>query len=125
MKHKYLDKIIKEKPFFYKHTIRPKYLKEKHQHSFDEREVISLDYTFYCWLYEHIKVYMEKAENEPFLDNRKIEWNGHEYTQKELIYELINRLDKYFSREYYWWDNVSYVKQAGEIWGVLLPFMRL
>lgn len=37
----------------------PRFLDQREKYGFDERETWSLDYTFACWLYEHLKMYLD------------------------------------------------------------------
>ena len=64
MSHKYLDDLLPagKSPydFYYTDEVRnQKWEKEREQFSFDEREMWLLDFTFFCWLYEHLRKYKE------------------------------------------------------------------
>lgn len=54
---------------------------------FAEYETWSMDFMFFAWLYERLKVFMEV--NCIDLDFHKFEFDGKEYTQRELINKMI------------------------------------
>ena len=60
MGHKYLEEIVDLKKTTYDNysdTGRDEKWKEQREvYSFDEREVWNLDCTFFCWLYERLKI---------------------------------------------------------------------
>ena len=121
----------------------PRFLEQREKYGFDERETWSLEFTFACWLYEHLMMYLEIADNtinlsfhkfkipviqeqnkefdyETVKDNIKYE----ETTQKECIELCIDYLKKYFetNREM---DERSdaYLRIAIEIFSIISPAM--
>lgn len=91
---------------------------QREKYGFDERETWSLDYTFYLWLYERLKMYLEVACVD--LDAYKFEYKDHEYTQKQLIDLVLSRLEEYFKNDCSYTENTL---EIGEIWAKLLPVM--
>lgn len=124
--HKYLDE-VDQKPFFHRISRHPKHWKQKIKYGFTSRETWDLDYTFYCWLYERLRMYMDEAKDEVDLTFHKHYFKGKEYTEEELLNQLINRLKYYFKvsdctllleRE-----DKEYIEEIGKIWAILLPSM--
>jgi hypothetical protein len=37
----------------------PRFIKQREEYGFDERETWALNFTFACWLYEHLRMYLE------------------------------------------------------------------
>ena len=73
--------------------------KEREIYGFDSRETWSLDYVFYMWLYERLKMYIEYAGEIVNLNFHKFVYKEKEYTQFELINMMIERLESYFKKE--------------------------
>ncbi len=95
-KHFYLDK-IKAKGW---EDLKPdkrenEWQKQTEKYGFANYETWSLEYSFYIWLYEHINRYVDVCCVD--LNFHKFMYNGKEYTQRELINEIIERLEFYFS----------------------------
>lgn len=61
--------------------------KEIKEYGFAEYETWSLDFYFYCWLYERLKMYLEV--NCIDLDYHKFTYKNKEYTQGELIDKML------------------------------------
>lgn len=59
-----------------------------------QEECWSLDYHIVKWLNEHLKVYLKDANDFVDLTFYKFEHHCKEYTQLELLEELINVTDK-------------------------------
>ena len=78
----------------------PIWAEEREIYGFDERETWNLDHTFYCWLYERLKMYLEKADGVIDLDFHKFEYEGEELTQRQCIERMIEGCKVYFSDEY-------------------------
>lgn len=68
-----------------------------------QEECWSLDYHLVKWLNEHLKVYLKDANDFVDLTFYKFEYHCKEYTQLELLEELINVTDKLL--DYY--DDIS------------------
>lgn len=114
--------------------------KEREIYGFDSRETWSLDYVFYMWLYERLKMFVEIGGQVVNLNYHKFDFKGKEYTQLELINMMIEKLEYYFNEdardskidEYRKQgmgiveaDNKAYepIKEIGEIWALVLPAM--
>ncbi len=102
-----------------------RWAKEREIYGFDETETWSLDSTFYAWLYEHIKMYIEKGGEIVNLEYHKFEYKGITYTQLELLEQICKRVEYYYSDEYDDWDDsdVEYINEIGEMWALVLPAM--
>ena len=102
-----------------------RWAKEREIYGFDETETWSLDSTFYAWLYEHIKMYIEKGGEIVNLEYHKFEYKGITYTQLELLEQICKRVEYYYSDEYNDWDraDVEYINEIGEMWALVLPAM--
>lgn len=66
-----------------------KWQEEIKEYGFPSYETWCLDYHFYGWLYERLKMYLEFAGEVINLDFHKFEFEGKEYTQRELIEKMI------------------------------------
>lgn len=100
--------------------------KEREIYGFDSRETWSLDYVFYMWLYERLKMYIEYAGEIVNLNFHKFDFKGKEYTQLELINMMIERLESYFKKEDLFVsseEEYEPIKEIGEIWALVLPAM--
>ena len=88
-----------------------------------KKDVWNLDNTFYEWLYEGLKRYIKIAIVD--LNYRKFEYKGKQYTQRQMINMMIERLEFYFSPEYDYWDclDTAYVQETAKIWAIVLPYM--
>lgn len=94
-------------------------------YGFDERETWGLDSCFYAWLYEHIKMYLEKADKIVNLEFHKFEYEGTTYTQKELLEQICEIIEYYFSDSF---DDLeeadwNYVHNIEKMWAVVMPAM--
>lgn len=143
VKHKYLDDIGANYNWVYgiENSDRDKRFEEQRKiYGFDERETWDLDGTFYMWLYERLKMYVEIGGQIVDLNYHKFTFKGKEYTQLELINMMLERLEYYFKEDAI--DNKmdEYRKQGmdiveadkkayepvmeiGEIWAIILPSM--
>lgn len=122
----YLDEVNHPERFLDDNDSRePKWAEEREEYGFDERETWALDNTFYCWLYERLRAYQDwSCVN---LDFHKFEYKGKEYTQGQLIAEMIVRLRWYFENEeenLSWTDkDYEFVHEIEQIWALVLPSM--
>lgn len=106
-----------------------------------------MESTFYVWLYEHITRY--KEINCVDLTYHKFRYKRKEYTQLELMDNILERIEFYFTSEYQYKDNVKmpeklannkyYLKygyhdswneehleitcEIAKIWAIILPAM--
>ena len=100
--------------------------KEREIYGFDSRETWSLDYVFYMWLYERLKMFVEIGGQVVDLNYHKFDFKGKEYTQLELINMMIERLESYFKKEDLFVsseEEYEPIKEIGEIWALVLPAM--
>lgn len=86
-------------------------------YGFDEREIFDLRDTFYQWLYEHLKMYLEKRA----VQEHYYEFHGERYHQREIIEMILTRVEFFFSTDF---DEETdsdwrYVKQIEELWGMI------
>ena len=123
---KYLDDIgITDRPdtWVRNDKRRRKWEQERRIYGFDERETWNLNYSFYLWLYERLKRFLEVACID--LDWHEFEYNGKKYTQRVLIKMTLERLEFFFNSEYNYLDEKQnqYVSEIEKIWAVVLPAM--
>ena len=89
MSHKYLDDIgYKEYPENYtddQDERRGQWEEERKIYGFDSRDTWSLDNAYYCWMFEHLRMFIDKADGVINLDYHTFDYNGKKYTQKEMI----------------------------------------
>jgi len=151
VKHKYLDDIGVEYkqlfPYLYEeennklHTDTQKFFQKEYEtYGFTSRETWNLDETFYMWLYERVKKFVEVGVQIVDLNYHKFTFKGKEYTQLELINAMLERLEYYFKEDAiddkmdeYRKQGMSIVEadrkayepvvEIGEIWAILLPSM--
>lgn len=123
---KYLDDIcVTERPDTWnkEDERQTQWKEERDVYGFDERETWALDYSFYLWLYERLKRFIDVCCID--LDYHKFEYNGNEYTQRQLIDMMLERLEFSFKPEYNDLNEVqyNYVSEIEKIWAVVLPAM--
>lgn len=99
--------------------------KQREIYGFDDRETWSLDCSFYCWLYERLKMYLEVATIID-LTHHKFEYEGETLTQEECIHRMLKGCEIYFKQEDSW--NVSkedwkMINDVAYIWALVLPTM--
>ena len=89
MARKYLNNIgIKDDFMELAHDRRKEvWDKEIEEYGFAEYETWCLDFHFYCWLYERLKMYLEV--NCVDLNYHRFNYEDKEYTQKELIDKML------------------------------------
>lgn len=98
--------------------------KQREIYGFDDRETWSLNFAFYCWLYERLKMYLEV--NFVDLEFHKFEYEGEELTQQECIDRMLKGCEMYFKHEDSWniseedWKTISDVTK---IWAIVWPAM--
>lgn len=127
--HAYLDELERD-PYPYSETNpdderQAHWAEQKRIYGFDDSETWDLNSTFYAWLYERLRMYVDIGGEIIDLDFHKFEWHEREYTQLELINEILDRIRFYFSEEYNDFDieDITYIREVGEIWALILPAM--
>ena len=128
MKRYYLDKIgYMDRADIYcnKDKRQKKWRKQRKKYGFDERETWSLYNSFYCWLYERLKLYKKLASKKIKLDFYKFEYKGKTYTQIQMINEMIKRLELYLSKDFNEYNQThnALVTEIAEMWALVLPVM--
>ena len=131
MKHRYLEEI--NCPRIYQANMStdevdnrdPKWAMQRNMYGFDERETWNLGTCFYAWLYEHLKMYLDKASKIVNLDYYTFEYNGKTYTQREMIEQICEIIEYYFSDKFDDWDDddCKYVSNIEKMWAVIMPYM--
>jgi len=128
----------------YKKSRLESYMKEREDYGFDSRETWSLDTTFAFWLYEHIRMYEDraseiinfKAEGSPRFDVTLWDGTPAKLTQKEamdVIKEYITAFavdggalwlmgDPDFALQFEK-DQRTKLQAAAHIWAEILPTM--
>ena len=98
---------------------------ERDTYGFDERETWNLQYSFYLWLYERLKMYLLTAGVNIDLSHHIFEYEGASYTQQQMIDMMIERLEFYCSDKYQSYDKEQqkYVGEIEKIWATVLPAM--
>lgn len=127
MSRKYLDDIgVTERPdtWCIDDPRQERWKEQREIYGFDDRETWSLDFAFYCWLYERLKMYLEV--NFVDLTFHKFEYEGEELTQEECINCMLKGCELYFKHEDSW--NISeedwkIIGDVTKIWAIVWPAM--
>ncbi len=125
----YLDELEKDARSYSKQNPTderwPNWADQKKIYGFDETETWNLNSTFYAWLYEHLRMYTDKANKIVNLHFHKFEWNGKEYYQDEIIDMILDHIRFFFSEDYddFSEENIMYIEEIGELWALVLPAM--
>ena len=123
---KYLEELGAEKLNWVNDDRLPIWEEERRVYGFDERETWSLDFAFYEWLYERLMMFRDRAENIIDLDYSRFQYNGQEYTQRQLIDMMLKRLRIVLTEENPYGERMEkwdYIHEIEKIWGVVLPAM--
>lgn len=128
MRHKYLEEIKAEDAYTWDTKGDPReerWKKQRNIYGFDDRETWNLNSTFYAWLYEHLRMYEDIGGEVINLDFYKFEYDGKIYTQKEMIDQICEIIEYYFSNKFDDWneDDCEYVSNIGKMWAIILPAM--
>ena len=127
MARKYLDDIGVTKDCYMFKTDdprQPRWDEEKEKYGFDERETWALDFAFYCWLYERLKMYLDV--NIVDLTYHKFEYEGETLTQEECINRMLKGCEVYFQNDYKWdisEEDKKIVDDVTKIWAIVWPAM--
>lgn len=101
--------------------------KEIEECGFPSYETWCLDYYFYVWLYERLKMFVEVASKVIDLECHKFKFEDAEYTQLELINKMIEgcklcileeERKKNLTNE-----ESKLVKDVPTIWAIVWPYM--
>lgn len=103
---------------------REKWKEQRKKYGFDERETWSLNYTFYAWLYERLKMYLEKADSVVDLNFYMFTYKKETLTQKEWIIKLIGYCEDYLENpDTLEEKKLKQMKDIVNIWNMILPCM--
>ena len=98
---------------------------EIEEYGFPEYETWCLDFYFYIWLYERLKMYLEV--NCVDLNYHKFTYKNKEYTQGELIDKMIYGCELALSEELKYHklteDEENAVDDVRWIWATVMPAM--
>ena len=99
--------------------------KEIEEYGFPSYETWNLDFHFYCWLYERLKMYLEV--NCIDLNFNKFNFEGNEYTQGELIDKMLYGCELMLLSECKYKklteDEEQAVNDVPWIWATVMPAM--
>lgn len=98
---------------------------QRQKYGFDDRETWNLNTCFYAWLYERLQMYLDRASTVINLEYHTFEYDGKTYTQKEMIEQICEIIEYYFSDKYNDWDknDEEYVSNIEKMWAVVMPAM--
>ena len=118
MAHKYLENILPKgkSPYDFEcdDEIRnQKWEKEREQLGFDERETWNLDFTFFCWLYEHLIKYKEVSHVD--LTCKIVKVNDEEKNLEEWLDIMINNAEALILLDMYSEENIKLAEFTIEI----------
>lgn len=128
MRRKYLEdiNIVEEPPTLWclnDERQKTQWEKEREEYGFDEREIWDLHYTFYCWLYERLKMYIERACVD--LEDDTFKYKGETLTQKQCIDKMLEGLELALTKQE---DNLTMeelckIDDIPHIWALILSYM--
>lgn len=124
MRRKYLDDLnVTDRPDLWcpKDKRRFKWKKDRKIYSFDSRELWDLEYTFYCWLYERLKMFIERASVN--LESHTFEYKGETLPQKKCIDKMLEGLEIVLTKEVYTEEENTKVKDIVPIWALVIHYM--
>ena len=124
MKRKYLDDINRHDLWDDEGVRADRWKEQRNVYSFDERETWAMYHSFYCWLYERLKMYIDVAPID--LELHKFEYEGEVLTQKECIERMIKGCETYFEQEDDWSiseEDWEVIDEVANIWALVLPAM--
>lgn len=78
-------------------------------------ECWNVDYNFIVWLNQHLKVYLQDAPKVVNLEYHKFEYQGQEYTQKQLIERMIELSDNLIEDGHYFDWEEQYSSMTNEL----------
>lgn len=128
MGHKYLEELETYRGPYWgieQDSRMKEWVDEKEIYGFDSTETWNLDTSFYLWLYEHLRMYKDKASEIVNLHFHQFVFKCKNYYQDELIDMMLERIRFLFSEEYDEFNNdhYDYVSETLEIWATILPAM--
>lgn len=127
MKRKYLDDIGVDLCLWSEledDKRQARWAQEREEYGFDERDTWCMNYAFYCWLYERLKMYLDV--NCVDLTFHKFEYEGEELTQQECIDRMLHGCEVYFQQDNDWTiseEDQKAISDVANIWAIVLPAM--
>lgn len=126
MKRKYLDDIgVVDRPDLWKKRDKrqKEWTRQRKEYGFDERETWCLDFSFYCWLYERCKMFLDKSCID--LNFHKFEYEGETFTQEQCINKIIEGCEIAITVDDWNWtkEQEKQVADVAKIWAIILPAM--
>lgn len=97
-----------------------KWQEQREIYGFDERETWGLDFTFAIWLYSRIKMFKEVSSKIVRLDFHKFMIDDVEYTQLEIIDQILKNTEIYLTSTD---NNRDKLVKATELFAKILPAM--
>lgn len=138
-KHKYLKEIgvtpIEENFILHKFSIKDnlrylKYFKKYKKTGVFPQQTWDMPIALLQWFYEVTSEYVEEASKIVNLNFHKLEYNGKEYTQLELIHLFLNKVkyilvngDELFLTQEASNNEDTLIQEVYDIWSVLSPHM--
>ena len=89
------------------------WVKDREEFGFDERETWSLDFMFYMWLYERLKMFDEvncfdtKAHT--------FEYKGEKLTLQDCIDRMIEGCKLAITEDYYWSQDKELLEKINDV----------
>ncbi len=101
------------------------YEQERKIYGFDSRETWNLDSMFAEWLYTRCKMYLEQASGKINLEYHKFQYDGKEYTQRQMIDMIIENCEFFIKNRYGEEEAKAYekMKEAAKMWAEVFPAM--
>lgn len=126
MTHKYLYELETYEDFIEDREYQEsedQWVEDRAVYGFPSYETYDLEDSFYLWLYEHIRMFMDKAEKEINFGYHRYDFKGKTYTQGEMMKGILDRIKLAFSRAYDPYDpkEYTYVHEIPQMWALILP----
>lgn len=109
------------------------YRKSLKKYGFNIKETWSLDASFYFWLYERLRGYLDVASDVVDLSYYKFNYGGEQHTQESLIRLLVSKLETMIKLHneagsklglgVHLMNEEELIKEICDIWCILLPVM--
>lgn len=97
-----------------------KWKKQRKIYGFDDRETYGLDFTYAIWLYSRVKMFKDVAEKVVDLSYHKFTIDEKEYTQIEVIDQILENTEIYLTSSDL---NADKLVKAAELFAKILPAM--
>lgn len=101
--------------------------RERKSYGFDNRETWNLNSQFVEWLYSHLKMYLDKADEIINLEYYTFEFEDQEFTQRAAIEYIMDACVMYLTNRYAFNDkeeeSIKEMQKAIQLWGLIFPTM--